>query len=299
MRSYFIRKLKDCIEDVYVFFEIYGKKIPVFVPDHPFRFTFDIITLIYIVFLVANIILKFSFKLQENNYYPAIWILFQIMPGWIFLLEMLLNFNTSYYSKGVYISCRTQIIYHYFKYDFLLDLITIFPLFINQTEYGQYLQPMVAFRLVNVGNIVKRLEEYLQLKGKKEGVFQLIKLIINLIFFAHICACAWHYVGVLEIANGLNENWLIAKGIELDAWHIRYIYSFYFSIVTMMTVGYGDISPSNYIECSFVIFVVIYGCGFFAYSINNVGNIFKEMYQEDKEFKYYFFFCYFSYFYLI
>lgn len=53
----------------------------------------------------------------------------------------------------------------------------------------------------------------------------------------------------------------------------------------MMTVGYGDITPNNYIECCFSISIIIYGCGVFAYSINNIGNIFKEMYQEDKEFK--------------
>ena len=287
LKSYLIRKLKDFIEEIYQLVERYGNKITVFEPDHPFRFTFDIIMLIYMVLLIAHIMLKFGFQLQENNYYPALWTIFQILPPWIFLLEMLLDFNTSYYSKGVYISSRTKIIYHYFKYDFLLDLITIIPLFINQTKYGQYLETIVALRLVNVSNIVKRLEEYLQLKGKKEGAFQLIKLIINLIFFAHLCACAWHYVALMEISHGLNQNWLIAKEIELDEWYIRYIYSFYFSIVTMMTVGYGDISPSNYIECSFIIFLVIYGCGFFAYSINNIGNIFKEMYQEDKEFKYY------------
>ena len=54
----------------------------------------------------------------------------------------------------------------------------------------------------------------------------------------------------------------------------------------MMTVGYGDITPTNYVECCFNIFIVIYGCGVFAYSINNIGNIFKEMYQEDREFKF-------------
>lgn len=32
-----------------------------------------------------------------------------------------------------------------------------------------------------------------------------------------------------------------------------YLYSFYFSTVTMFTVGYGDISPSNDLERMFAI----------------------------------------------
>jgi len=196
-----------------------------------------------------------------------------------------LNLNTSYYSKGMFISDRERIFKHYLKYNFVMDLFTVVPLFFHSTTYGNYFEIMVVFRIVTVEGLVKRLEEYLHLKGKSEGVFQLIKLTINLFFLAHLCACVWHYVGLWEISNGIYDNWLVKKGIDMEKWYIRYIYSLYFSIVTMMTVGYGDISSNNYIECLFNIFIIIYGCGVFAYSINNIGNIFKEMYYEDKEFK--------------
>lgn len=51
--------------------------------------------------------------------------------------------------------------------------------------------------------------------------------------------------------------------------------SLYFSIVTMLTVGYGDITPVNLIEKSYVMIIMIFNCGLFAYYINSIGEIFK------------------------
>ena len=241
--------------------------------------------LVYQICLGGVIILKYGFHLTEADFIPIIWIIFEVLPGWIFLFQVILDLSTSYYSKGVYITKRTKIMKHYFKYNFLLDFVTIFPLFFKGTRFAELMEMIVLLRLLNTENLIKRLEGYLQLKGKKEGAFQLFKLIINLLFLAHICACVWHYLGVWEISIGVTDNWLVVKEIHDKAWIIKYIYSLYFAIVTMMTVGYGDISSNNYIECCFNIFIIIYGCGVFAYTINNIGNIFKEMYQEDKEFK--------------
>lgn len=278
-------RIKKLIDNIYSFLGSLLDRVPIFEPDRIFKFSFDIFMLFFLLLLIANIVLKFGFELNENSYNPSIWIVFEIFPPWLFFFEILLDLNTSYYSKGVYVSRRSKIFKHYLKHSFLLDVITIFPLLINDNEIAYYLEILVVLRLKNLDVLLKRLEEYLQLKGKKEGAFQLIKLIVSLLFLAHLCACAWHYVGIWEISLGVTDNWIYKNNIETEAWFIRYIYSFYFSIVTMMTVGYGDITANNYIECSFSICMIIYGCGVFAYSINNIGVIFKEMYQEDKDFK--------------
>lgn len=42
-----------------------------------------------------------------------------------------------------------------------------------------------------------------------------------------------------------DKNWIKAKGIEDLSIFQKYIYSFYFSCTTMLTIGYGDITPQT------------------------------------------------------
>jgi len=68
----------------------------------------------------------------------------------------------------------------------------------------------------------------------------------------------------------------------------KYMYSLYWSAVTIMTVGYGDISPTNPAEVWFTIFAIFLGCGVVAYIISAIGNIMIDLKKENQIFKYFF-----------
>lgn len=228
--------ITDFVDESKMFFESLGNNIPIFEPDRPFRFIYDLLMLFYLTLLIANIFLKFGFDLVETDYTSAIWILFEELPCWLFIMEAVFDLNTAYHSMGNFVSNRMEIFKHYMKYYFLSDILTIFPFFLSQMSEGKYLQVLVVFRMKNVENLLKKLEEYLQLKGKKEGLFQLIKLIINLLFLAHISACAWHYIAFWEIKLGVTNNWLAAKHINNENWYIRSFLNNINSIVNFLSI---------------------------------------------------------------
>ncbi len=77
----------------------------------------------------------------------------------------------------------------------------------------------------------------------------------------------------LEIKNGWSENNWINKynsSIISASWLEKSMYSFYWSSTTMITVGYGDITPSNVYEAIFVTVAMYFGCGFFSYLLSYI-----------------------------
>jgi hypothetical protein len=75
----------------------------------------------------------------------------------------------------------------------------------------------------------------------------------------------------------------------LDALHSEssdiYAVGYYFAIVTMVTIGYGDIYPVNTRERFVVTIIALITCGIYAYALTHIGEIFKNMNQNGDEFR--------------
>lgn len=69
------------------------------------------------------------------------------------------------------------------------------------------------------------------------------------------------------------------KEIDQEFWYIQYLNSLYYVIVTMCTVGYGEITPQNNNEIVLSIVTILVTCGVFAYMLNSIGVIAEELGQ--------------------
>jgi len=71
--------------------------------------------------------------------------------------------------------------------------------------------------------------------------------------------------------------------VESSENFVKYINAFYFSTVTMVTVGYGDVRPGNELEKFVSILTIMMSCGVYAYCLNMVGVIFQELQKPKTE----------------
>jgi hypothetical protein len=218
----------------------------------------------------------------------------------IFLIfDILLNINTGIYRSGTVVSSRGEIFKHYLKKGFLQDLLSLFSIFIpfvgseNSKDIPALMESsqnlvklLFLFKLSQVKRVFDVIEETLFYDETYEAVISLFGLFAEVLFIAHWICCLWNISAWIETSNG-NSSWHQKSfyddiGITEVPWSKEYLFSFYWSLTTMITVGYGDISPKGDLEVITASLSMLFGCGFFAYAINRIGFILEKFSLKHK-----------------
>ncbi|CAK87690.1 unnamed protein product (macronuclear) [Paramecium tetraurelia] len=262
-----------------------SRNIIVIKPDSKFKIIWDILLLLFIVMNIFYIPINISFNITTSGAFEY---LFDLLPSWIFVAEIILNFNTAYYDKGLMHEDRKSIVKHYLKENFFWDLIVVIPFLISNLNIP-FVRYTLLLRLTRLNPLMESIEEMLNLEENIQIVVDLFKLIFFLVLTGHFCGCAWHFVALTEHESfGVYETWLThydPAAYEYH-WFDRYIISLYWSVITTVTVGYGDIVPVTTFERVFVIVVTLLLCGIFGYCISNIGNIFKSISDKKTTYKF-------------
>ncbi|EAS05442.2 cation channel family protein (macronuclear) [Tetrahymena thermophila SB210] len=282
-----IDKTKNHILEVKIF-QIFSSiiggflnRIKTFSPDNLLIMWMNLFVLLIQFFQLIIYPLKSSFQIQDlenNQIYED---LFRIFPIIIGLLEISFSFNISYYENGIIISDRKEIIKNYFKKKFFFDIVCILIVQLNYNN-GMFIVDLL-FAIFSIKKIIiniKTINEHFQIEQRFSTSYDLMKLCLLVFYMGHYCACGYYYIGMLY-----SPNWIIHYGFSNDAWYSNYVNSLYFTFITMITVGFGDIAPINSYEKIYVIFMTIGTCGVFAYSINTIGRIFSEMALSEAKYR--------------
>ena len=57
----------------------------------------------------------------------------------------------------------------------------------------------------------------------------------------------------------------------------RYVYSIYWALTTLTTVGYGDITPTNDLERAYTLGALLIGALLFGYLLSSVGSMIANL----------------------
>jgi hypothetical protein len=78
------------------------------------------------------------------------------------------------------------------------------------------------------------------------------------------------------------ESWLQVWELEDASIDRKYLASLYWAAVTVSTVGYGDIVPSNNIEMFICLFLLFSGVALYSYIVSTLSNLFSSVHQGDE-----------------
>ena len=103
-----------------------------------------------------------------------------------------------------------------------------------------------------------------------------------MMFLLHIVGCTLAIVALLS-GQEYMVSWITDLGISDESVETRYIAACYYSIMTISTVGYGDITPKNETEVVMTIVLIFLGVSMYSYIISRLTSIFAIVNHANSE----------------
>ena len=236
------------------------------------------------------------FILKENKIFKIILISIDI----IYIIDLINNFFRAYQTFEEYLIRRTgKIFSHYIKTWFLIDLIQAIPFFsiflmmekINSKNNENYqIYPLLYILiLIKIIKLYKMLNDnstidyYTEIFTQNELVDvhggMTITFLLTL-FFLNLTTCLFMFIGFNSY-----PNWIIGLNIQDESFLKIYLTSIYFVIVTITTVGYGDITGDSIPEICFQILLLIIGTIAYSFIISYISNYIVKSHQKSMSYE--------------
>eukprot|EP01038_Epipyxis_sp_PR26KG_P008961 gene8961-12083_t len=279
-------------------------------PYHPVKIVWDIIVAFFVIYSMIVVPWRVATNYEAKHGDNSPYILDQVTIG-IFGLDIIFNFRTAYMDEknDILITSWRKIARNYISFWFWLDIISTIPFFaIAQALHGN--RSVVGFlrqlRILRVLRLYKLFNSTTFYKGLDKMsidplVVNLAFLLIEIGYFAHLVACLWLWLGhrgaiSIERLNSKTDpypveyTWLMVfqgenQFLISSSYIEQYITAIYWTIITMLTIGFGDIHATNNAERIFSIFTMLSGGVIFGALISQVTKLLENRNPQARAMK--------------
>ena len=274
-----------------------------FSPHGPFKISWDMAILFTIVLqgIYVPLLISFEFSVTIEFVY------FDFVLTILLLFDIFMNFNSGFLKKGAVVMNRYLVAKHYLKTWFFIDLVSSFPYdwILNGSIFEQgsneHSQKNMAkatkllrvirisrlFRIIRLIKLMKvkfylyKIEDYLnsEFSGKIISSFRIMTVVF---LIAHWNACIWHFITHYYITE---ETWLNTVIFSDYTEQEIYVYSLYWSMYTMISVGYGNIQIKSTGERIIAIFSMIIASVMFGFLFGEASSIIQKETEQESNYR--------------
>ena len=247
-----------------------------------FAFILILISLFYTPLLVA-----FRYNIT------LIIVIFDILSDFILILFIFLNFTIGYVDEeDNLILKRNRIIIKYIKTWLIFDILTGIPfnsitniysysqqIFSKTNIFNDYKFDYTVFRMLRCLSFFKLFQKISINKNKKlSNLTILLSFFIKFLILTHLASCFW--ISLTHLNH--EKNWVSSLKLDNSSNGDIYVTSYYFVLVSILTVGYGDIVATNFYERLFNSFLLIFGIFLYTLAISSISNYVYKLEENEK-----------------
>ncbi|XP_067132520.1 cyclic nucleotide-gated channel alpha-3-like [Centruroides vittatus] len=259
-------------------------------PSESFHYQWLSIISVAVLYNVIMIIGRSVFW-ELQNISPVTWYCLDYLCDSIYIFDMGLHARTGYLEHGLLVKDTRKLSAKYFKsYQFKLDLLSLAPTdllyLILGTSCTKTVPCTVIVRLNRLLRFYRMLEFFDRTETRTNHPYALriAKLIFYILVIIHWDACLYFAV---SYAIGFGSDGWVYKNIsepKFASFTHQYIYCFYWSTLTLTTIGEVPI-PEKDVEYVFVVIDFLIGVLIFATIVGNVGSMITNMNAVRSDFQ--------------
>ncbi|XP_014674440.1 PREDICTED: cyclic nucleotide-gated cation channel alpha-3-like [Priapulus caudatus] len=254
-------------------------------PAESFYYRWLFVMTLAISYNVIFIIARSVFEQLQTDYRNE-WLVVDYISDALFILDMLVQCRKGYLEQGLLVRDTSKLLKNYVAtWSFKMDVISIIPtdiLYVFITiDY-----PSVRFnRLLRYGRLLEFFERT-EARTNYPNFIRILNLVLYILGIIHWNACVYF---AISKAIGIGaDDWVYPgphrNNSEFDKVSRKYIYSFYWSTLTLTTIGETP-PPEKDWEYVFHVVDFLIGVLIFATIVGNVGSMITNMNQQKTEFQ--------------
>eukprot|EP00930_Biecheleria_cincta_P085312 TRINITY_DN74704_c0_g1_i1.p1 TRINITY_DN74704_c0_g1~~TRINITY_DN74704_c0_g1_i1.p1 ORF type:complete len:796 (-),score=112.73 TRINITY_DN74704_c0_g1_i1:296-2683(-) len=243
----------------------------VFHPDGSVRLGWDLFMTLTIIFLAVVLPIVFSYFKQED--YSQTLAALLLEADVVLIFDVLINFTTPWDDGPRVFMKPMDIASRYVQSWFCLDLLSIWPLGLGATLGSNAYKMHMLAKMTKCAKLVYLLPRCL--KRFPGALTSYLRILLPVVLFFHALACTWQSV-CREDADGGDVSSDLREA---------YVADLYWVLMTMSSVGYGDIVPQGVTGRTFCIIVMFSSSLYGGFIISSMSHAMKRMFDDSAETK--------------
>ncbi len=236
---------------------------------------------ILLLVIASCILVPYQFAFQQASALSGFQFLYLI--DLFFLIDIVFNCSTSFRRHGVEVLDRRICTKRYSRRMMGIDLLASLPLDLlawvlignGQVLGGSLVLALRLLRLLRIVRFFVILRRWEAFSWSNPGFLRVVKFLISILILMHWMACAWFFTAFAVAFPA--DSWAVRAGIESSGAVAQYIRSLYWTITTMTTVGYGDITPARPAEYVFASLTMLMGASIYAFIIGSIASLLSSI----------------------